>query len=117
MYPSLFHLGRWYDVPDYPFREQRKRFAFITLLVKTEVALAISRVRTECFRVTSMSLFHVLAIKSMRMEEFEQTQSQTSSQVPIKFHNHTVISLLLCKNCLLLNDIILQMLVFEFANM
>lgn len=81
MFLSFFRLGRWYDVPEFPFHEQRKRFAFITLLVKTEVALAISRVRAECFRVTSMSLFHITAIKSMRLEEFEQTQSQTSSQV------------------------------------
>jgi len=68
-------------VPDdykvYKFSQFAKR----SLLTKAEVIDALIKVKTECNKVTQMSLFHVVAVKSMRLEEFEQAQSQTAAQV------------------------------------
>ena len=70
------------DVPEYPFDEQYDNFAFNALLTREESILAIGKVRTECNKVASnMSLFHIPTAKHMRLEEFEQTQSQATSQV------------------------------------
>ncbi|XP_074644244.1 dynein axonemal heavy chain 1-like [Tubulanus polymorphus] len=71
------------DVPDYPFDEQYDNFAFNALLTREESITAIGKVRTECNKVAAMSLFHVPTTKSMRIEEFEQTQSQATSQVSL----------------------------------
>ena len=69
------------DVPEYPFDEQYDSFAFKSLLTRKEVIEAIGKVRTECNKVGGMSLFHVPTTKHMKLEEFEQTQSQVTSQV------------------------------------
>jgi len=45
-----------------------------------EVFDAISRVKAECNKVSTMSLFQPVT-KSMRLEEFEQAQSQATAQV------------------------------------
>jgi len=58
-----------------------KQFAKRSLLTKPEVFDAMVKVKTECNKVAQMSLFHMPIMKSMRLEEFEQTQSQVSSQV------------------------------------
>ena len=73
------------DVPDYPFDEQYDSFAFNSLLTLPESIQAITKVRTECNRVShTMSLYHIPTAKPMRLEEFEQAQSQATSQVPSK---------------------------------
>jgi len=59
-----------------------KQFAKRSLLTKNEVIDALIKVKTECNKVAQMSLFHIAMMKSMRLEEFEQTQSQTAAQVP-----------------------------------
>uniref|UniRef100_A0A8I6GJB4 Dynein, axonemal, heavy chain 1 n=1 Tax=Rattus norvegicus TaxID=10116 RepID=A0A8I6GJB4_RAT len=69
------------SVPEYPFREQKEDFTFVSLLTRSEVITALSKVRAECNKVTSMSLFHSNLSKYSRLEEFEQIQSQTFSQV------------------------------------
>ena len=46
-----------------------------------EVFNAISRVKAECNKVSSMFLFHIPITKCMKLEEYEQVQSQTTSQV------------------------------------
>lgn len=70
------------DVPEYPFDEQYDGFAFNSLLTLQESIQAITKVRTECNRVShNMSLYHIPTAKPMRLEEFEQAQSQTTSQV------------------------------------
>ena len=74
-------LGCSLDVPEYPFDEQYDSFAFNSLLTKEESINAIGKVRTEANKVAGMSLFHVPTAKHMRLEEFEQTQSQATSQV------------------------------------
>ncbi|XP_076467072.1 dynein axonemal heavy chain 1-like isoform X2 [Babylonia areolata] len=72
------------DVPDYPFDEQYDGFAFNSLLTLPESIQAITKVRTECNRVChTMSLYHIPTAKPMRLEEFEQAQSQATSQVAL----------------------------------
>lgn len=70
------------SVPKYPFREQKEDFTFVSLLTRPEVITALSKVRAECNKVNAMSLFHSSLSKYSRLEEFEQIQSQTLSQVP-----------------------------------
>ena len=68
-------------MPEYPYDEQLDNFAFNSLLTREEAILSMGKVRTECNKVSAMSLFHVPMAKYMRLEEFEQTQSQATSQV------------------------------------
>ncbi|XP_045153350.1 dynein axonemal heavy chain 1 [Echinops telfairi] len=69
------------SVPKYPFREQQEDFTFVSLLTRPEVITALSKVRAECNKLTTMSLFHSALSKYSRLEEFEQIQSQAFSQV------------------------------------
>ncbi|ESO05091.1 hypothetical protein HELRODRAFT_172109 [Helobdella robusta] len=71
------------DIPSYPFEQYFKSFVFHTLLIKPEISQAITKVRTECQRVTSMSLFNSTTLKSAKVEEFEQIQSQATAQVSL----------------------------------
>lgn len=57
-------------------------FAKRSLMTKEEVIDTMVKVKYECNRVAQMSVFHIPVMKSMRLEEFEQAQSQASSQVP-----------------------------------
>ncbi len=70
-------------MPDYPFDEQYDNFAFNSLLTREEAISAVGKVRTECNKVAAMSLFHIPTAKHMKIEEFEQSQSQATSQVAI----------------------------------
>ncbi|CAI7935221.1 Hypothetical predicted protein [Podarcis lilfordi] len=69
------------DVPEYPFNEQKETFSFISLLTRPEVIMALCQVRDECNKTAAMSLFHSTLTKYGRLEEFEQIQKQTFSQV------------------------------------
>ncbi|XP_004631750.1 dynein heavy chain 1, axonemal [Octodon degus] len=69
------------SVPKYPFQAQKEDFTFVSLLTRPEVITALSKVRAKCNSVTSMSLFHSTLSKYSRLEEFEQIQLQTLSQV------------------------------------
>ncbi|XP_078270493.1 dynein axonemal heavy chain 1 [Rhinoraja longicauda] len=71
------------QIPDYPFHQTKKAFFFNTLLTKPEVILALCKVRAECNKVAAMSLFFVTFIKSVRLEEFEQIQSQAHAQIQL----------------------------------
>ncbi|XP_066453022.1 dynein axonemal heavy chain 1 isoform X2 [Eleutherodactylus coqui] len=71
------------DIPNYPFAKNRAALTFTTLLTRSEVITSLCKVRTECNKVSSMSLFHSTLTKCVRLEEFEQTQSQTFSQVQL----------------------------------
>jgi dynein heavy chain len=73
------------DVPEYPYDQNYDQFAFHSLLTRKESIEATGKVRTECNKVCIMSLFHIPTTKPMRLEEFEQTQSQASSQVSYMF--------------------------------
>lgn len=76
-----FALGFHPDVPSYPFDEKFDNFAFNCLLTREEAIVAMAKVRSECNKVASMSVFQVPVSKSMKLEEFEQTQAQVSTQV------------------------------------
>ncbi|KAM4722817.1 dynein axonemal heavy chain 1 [Rhinophrynus dorsalis] len=71
------------DVPEYSFRKNQAVFTFTTLLTRPEVITSLCKVRAKCNKVSSMSLFHSTLSKCVRLEEFEQTQSQTFSQVQL----------------------------------
>lgn len=75
------HPAGLVSVPEYPFREQKEDFTFVSLLTRPEVITALSKVRAECNKVIAMALFHSNLSKYSRLEEFEQIQSQTFSQV------------------------------------
>ena len=68
-------------MPEFPFDGQYDNFAFNSLLTREEAINGIGKVRTECNKVAAMSLFHIPTAKHMRLEEFEQAQSQATSQV------------------------------------
>lgn len=78
---DLHFVGYDPDVPSCPFDEKFDQFSFLSLLTRAEVIHAMAKVRAECNRVAAMCLFQIPITKSMRLEEFEQTQSQASSQV------------------------------------
>lgn len=65
----------------YPFEKNRAAFIFNTLLTTPEVISALSKVKAECNRVATMSLFHLTFTKVLRLEEFDLAQSQTHAQV------------------------------------
>ncbi|PVD29059.1 hypothetical protein C0Q70_11656 [Pomacea canaliculata] len=82
------------DVPEYPFDEQYDNFAFNSLLTLQESIQAMGKVRTECNRVShNMSLYHIPTAKPMRLEEFEQTQSQATSQTSMYLKDSWISSL------------------------
>ncbi len=68
-------------VAEYDFAQQFSDFSFRTLLTKPEVISALMRVRVECAKALKMSMFNTYFTKSLRLEEFEQGQMQTTDQV------------------------------------
>lgn len=70
-------------VPPFPFDERFDKFAFSTVLTLKETIEALGKIRAECNKVTSMSLLNTQLSKAMRLEEFEQTQAQATSQVAL----------------------------------
>lgn len=69
-------------VPEYDYDTQFYNFSFISLLTRKEAIDALCRVRTECNEVANMSLFQI-PNKHMKLEEFEQSQTQQISQVSL----------------------------------
>jgi len=70
------------EVPAYDFDGQYYSFSFVSLLTRKEAIDALSKVRVECNRVCAMSLFQI-PNKHMKLDEFEQTQTQQTSQVSL----------------------------------
>lgn len=68
------------DVPNFDFDTQFYNFSFTSLLTRKESIDALCRVRIECNKAASMSLFQI-PNKHMRLDEFEQSQTQQTSQV------------------------------------
>lgn len=84
------------EVPQYDFDEQFYNFSFVSLVTRTEAIDALGKLRVECNKVTSMSLFQI-PNKFMKLDEFEQTQNQQISQVIyLSIENHIKASLLHC---------------------
>jgi dynein heavy chain len=70
------------EVPTYDFDSQFYNFSFVSLLTRKEAIEALSKVRVECNKVNSMSLFQI-PNKYMKLDEFEQTQNQQISQISL----------------------------------
>uniref|UniRef100_G1MWR4 Dynein axonemal heavy chain 1 n=1 Tax=Meleagris gallopavo TaxID=9103 RepID=G1MWR4_MELGA len=68
-------------IPDYPFGKQQAAFNFVSLLTKPEVILVLMQVQDECNKAASMSLFNTSLAKHVSLEEFEEIQTQTFTQV------------------------------------
>lgn len=68
-------------IPDYPFGKQQADFNFVSLLTKPEVILVLAQVRDECNKAATMSLFNSTLAKHVSLEEFEEIQIQTFTQV------------------------------------
>ncbi|XP_077969677.1 dynein axonemal heavy chain 1-like isoform X2 [Styela clava] len=71
------------DISEYDFEDQRDSFAFNSLWTRVEAIVASCKVHAECNKVKVMSLFNTTLTKSMKLEEFEQTQSQAYTQVQL----------------------------------
>lgn len=84
MFSIIFISAGISDMPEYAYDDNYNMFAFKSLLTREESIQACGKVRTECNKVGSMPLFHIPTTKPMRLEEFEQTQSQATSQVCIE---------------------------------
>ena len=65
------------------FENKFHMFSFKSLIAIPDVFSAISKVKTKCNKVAVMSLFQVGITKSIWLEEFEQRQSQATSQVQL----------------------------------
>ncbi|XP_053933024.1 dynein axonemal heavy chain 1 [Cuculus canorus] len=74
-------------IPDYPFAERQADFNFISLLTMPEVILLLAEVQDECNKAATMSLFNINLAKHVCLEEFEQIQTQTFTQVQVFLKN------------------------------
>ncbi len=70
------------EVPAYEFDTSFFNFSFVSLLTRREAIDALCRVKVECNRAGAMSLFQI-PNKHMKLEEFEQTQTQQTSQTSL----------------------------------
>jgi dynein heavy chain len=70
------------DVPAYEFDTSFYNFSFVSLLTRKEAIDALCRVKIECNRAAALSLFQI-PNKHMKLEEFEQTQTQQTSQTSL----------------------------------
>ena len=70
-------------MPKYDWDTKFEEFAFYSLLTKPEVVQALCKSEYECLEARNKQLFHVPLAKHMRLEEFEQTQSQATQQVSL----------------------------------
>ncbi|KAI9104654.1 dynein heavy chain and region D6 of dynein motor-domain-containing protein [Phlyctochytrium arcticum] len=64
------------DIAGYDYQKQRKGFSFSTFLSSLEVVRTLAKVRIECDKIASTSLFVTTVTKSVRLDEFEQAQGQ-----------------------------------------
>ena len=80
---ATFYLpsGPHADEVKIDFASKFDAFTFESILTRHEAIAAIMKVRAECNEVSGKSLFHIPILKQMKVEEFIQTQSQTTSTV------------------------------------
>ncbi|XP_063674391.1 dynein axonemal heavy chain 1-like isoform X3 [Bolinopsis microptera] len=79
--PEICKSAARIDIPKYPFHRQFDSFIFNSFLTRPEAIMSLGDVRAECNKVSSKDLFQTQITKSMRLEEFEQTQNQSCMQV------------------------------------
>ncbi|RMC00001.1 hypothetical protein DUI87_23409 [Hirundo rustica rustica] len=69
------------SIPDYPFHKQQREFNFVSLLTRPEIIHLLAQVQDECNKAAVMSLFNTTLTKLVPLEEFEEIQTQTFTQV------------------------------------
>ena len=72
------------DCPPFSFKETRDKFRFLSLTTSLEAVKVMEHMRVECQRVCGLSLFHTGASKHLKLDEFDQTQQQATTQVCIR---------------------------------
>ncbi|RKO93938.1 dynein heavy chain, N-terminal region 2-domain-containing protein, partial [Blyttiomyces helicus] len=68
-------------VPAYEFSKYGKDFSFASFLTKIEVVRTMSKVRVECDKLATTNIFATNITKTVRLDEFEQMQSQSAQNV------------------------------------
>ena len=74
--------GCWAEVPPYEFDTSFFNFSFVSLVTRKEAIEALCRVKVECNKAAAMSLFQ-LPNKPLRLDEFEQGQTQQTAQTSL----------------------------------
>ncbi len=67
-------------VPQYDYEEKSSEFYFTSCLTRPEVIIASCKLRAECDKILKLTLLQTHYTKSLRMDEFEQLQTQASEQ-------------------------------------
>ena len=69
-------------IPQHDFPEQFSNFCFKSLYIKEEAIRAMVDIRTECNQLLKENtIFNVSSAKTMRVDEFKQTQSASIGQI------------------------------------
>jgi dynein heavy chain len=69
-------------IPQHDFPEQFSNFCFKSLYIKEEAIRAMVEIRTECNQLLKENrIFNVSSGKTMRVDEFKQTQSASIGQI------------------------------------
>lgn len=85
-YPDLFsnkqsRSSATAEIPPYEYTKFKKDFGFSSFLNKLEVVRTLVKVRIECDKLSNTSLFVTNITKTVRLDEFEQMQSQSLQNV------------------------------------
>jgi dynein heavy chain len=67
------------DVPSYDWAQQFCTFCFSCFLTCGDLILCLVKVRAECQKISSLKLLAQISSKTIKLEEFENTQSQSIS--------------------------------------
>ncbi|NWV36400.1 DYH1 protein, partial [Grantiella picta] len=70
-----------FPIPYHPFDKQKSDFNIASLLTRPEVVYLLAEVQDECNKVAVMSLFNTTITKLVSLEEFEEIQTETFTQV------------------------------------
>ncbi|KAI9349443.1 dynein heavy chain and region D6 of dynein motor-domain-containing protein [Zopfochytrium polystomum] len=80
-------------VPSYDFEKRRTDFSFVSFLTKLEVIRTLAKVRIECDKLLTNSMFVTSIAKIVRLDEFEQIQNQSLQNVKSQLKDNWVPSL------------------------
>ncbi|XP_038005283.1 dynein heavy chain 1, axonemal [Motacilla alba alba] len=69
------------SIPDYPFHKRQREFNFLSLLTRPEAIHLLVQVQEECNKAAVLSLFNTNVTKLVSLEEFEEIQTQSFTQV------------------------------------
>ncbi|KAJ3214893.1 Dynein heavy chain 1, axonemal [Dinochytrium kinnereticum] len=69
------------QISSFDFEKNKKDFGFVSFLTKIEVVRTMSKIRIECDRLLTNSLFLASINKIVKIDEFEQMQNQSLQNV------------------------------------